>query len=475
MLFNSLPFALFFAVVLAGCHLLRHHRAQNLWLLAASYFFYGYWNWKLLGLLLFSTFLGYFGGRIIAGSRSPRVRRSALAACLAGNLLLLFFFKYYNFFAGALEDVLCRLGLVVFPGILTLVLPVGISFYTFQSISYTVDVYRGTVPPVVNVLDFALYKAFFPQLVAGPIERAAHMMPQIQNPRPFDFGRFSEGFHWICWGLFQKVFVADNLARLADRAFSGSGADGWEVLCGLYAFAFQIYGDFAGYSNIARGTAMMLGFDLVVNFDLPYFSASPREFWQRWHISLSTWLRDYVYIPLGGNRRGLLRGLANVLVTLLLGGLWHGAAWTYVIWGLYHGVWLALHRLWLRLRPASWVPPPVLRGTWSLACGVVTFHLVCLGWLIFRAESLTHLWRLLSALGTRMPWAEAARMLPWGRDFLFYTALLIGVEIFQRRRGRVDALLRGPVALRALVYVAGFYLMVFSGAPHAKEFIYFQF
>ena len=392
MVFNSW---LFFAFALVVFPLYYHltHRWQNRMLLVASYVFYGAWDYRFLALLLFSTLVDFIAARRITVSEGRR-RKAWLVTSLAVNLGLLGFFKYFNFFIDSANGLAGSFG--IDPGFLRLgiVLPVGISFYTFQTMSYTIDVYRGKLEPAQSFRDFALFVSYFPQLVAGPIERATHLLPQIERPRRVDLRLLHEGIWLISWGLFKKAVIANNLAIVVDRTFaSGAGATGAEYLIAIYAFAFQIYCDFSGYSDIARGLAALMGIDLMVNFNSPYAATSPRDFWRRWHISLSTWLRDYLYIPLGGNRGALWQTYRALILTMLLGGIWHGAKWTFVVWGLYHGVWLSLHR-WLAV-DRGWTLPDT--RAWRIAARAGTFHAVCLGWLFFRADSLTHAGQILAS------------------------------------------------------------------------------
>ena len=304
MLFNTLQFAIFFIIVYS-LYLLFNHKWQNWMLLVASYIFYGAWDWRFLSLIFISTILDYICGLQIYKSRYLKRKRLFLFFSVFGNLAILGFFKYFNFFATNLQELLKIFGFSIHPHFLHIILPIGISFYTFQTMSYTIDIYRGRMAPTKKFFDLALFVAFFPQLVAGPIERAKHLLPQILVPRKLSLDKFYEGCYLIFWGLFQKVFIADNLAKIVDPVFAGNSPyNGIQVILALYAFAFQILCDFSGYSNIARGLGKCMGFDIMVNFNLPYFSTNPREFWRRWHISLSTWLRDYLYISLGGNRRG---------------------------------------------------------------------------------------------------------------------------------------------------------------------------
>ena len=350
MVFNSLVFFVFFAVVYAAYRVLPH-RGQNWLLLVASYVFYGWWDWRFAGLLAATSFFSWGSGLLIARCRADGNARGAWWASFANialNLGILGFFKYWNFFQESFAALFGRFGLGLEMRLLGIVLPVGISFYTFQALSYSMDVYRGQLEPTRDWVDFFAFVAFFPQLVAGPIERAGHLLPQMRNPRTVTREGVESGAWLAVWGLFKKVVVADNLSVLVDSTYGAAGATGAMGLMATYAFAMQIYCDFSGYSDMARGLARMMGFELMENFRLPYFAANPKEFWARWHISLSTWLKDYVYIPLGGNRRGPRRQTANLFSTMLLGGLWHGAAWTFVAWGAFHGALLAAWHGWTR-------------------------------------------------------------------------------------------------------------------------------
>jgi D-alanyl-lipoteichoic acid acyltransferase DltB (MBOAT superfamily) len=472
MLFNSLEYALFLVGVLAIYWTLPH-RAQNRFLLAASYVFYGAWDWRFLGLIALSTLLDWGVGLGLGAVRDPRRRRALLVASVVANLGILATFKYAGFFAASLAEVAAWLGFELTPFTLEVVLPVGVSFYTFQSLSYTIDVYRGRLAPTRSLADFALYVAFFPQLVAGPIERATHLLPEIQSPRRFDWDRFGAGSWLILWGTFKKTVVADNLAFLVDMVYApASPATGGEVLVATFAFAIQIYCDFSGYTDVARGSAKLLGFELMHNFARPYFAASPAEFWQRWHISLSTWLRDYLYIPLGGNRHGTLRTYRNLILTMLLGGLWHGAAWTFVLWGAFHGVWLTLHRA---LEPAlARRAPRAGAGAWlwQALCIAVTFFGVCFGWLLFRASSLADAVRLLQLMISN---PRLGRVDEWLLPLGVLVLPLLAMECLAARAGRDEPVLRWPFPLRVATYTLIFYAIVFLGEDFGAPFIYFQF
>ena len=469
MLFNSLTFFLFFGVVFL-LYLVLPHRGQNRLLLAASYLFYGAWDWRFLFLLMFTTTTDFLFARAIGASDSPRTRKGWVGASVVLDLGILGFFKYFNFFVDSFAALLEGLGLHSSLPVLRIVLPVGISFYTFQSMSYTIDVYRGVLPPARRWSDFALYVAFFPQLVAGPIERATNLLPQVQQPRTVSDYGLGHGAFLILWGLFQKVVIADNLCRLADAAFTRPPESALAVLLGIYAFALQIYCDFAGYSNIARGVAMMLGFRLMLNFRNPYFATNPSDFWKRWHISLSTWLRDYLYIPLGGNRGGAARTRRNLMLTMLLGGLWHGAAWTFVAWGLFHGLLLTLHR-----GLAKVLPPLAGRG-WKFLKIAVFFHLICISWLLFRADTFRQAFELLRVLLTGWRHLPAlSTMLSSAGTLAFYGLPLGIMEIWQYKSGDPLVALKAPRPVRALLYLALFYGIVIFGESHAQSFIYFQF
>ena len=445
MLFNSWQFLVFAALVFPLYYALPH-RWQNRMLLAASYVFYGAWDYRFLALIALSTAVDYVAARGIASAADQRRRRVWLVLSLVTNLGLLGFFKYFNFFVASATDALAALGLD--PGSLRLdiVLSVGISFYTFQTLSYTIDVYRGKLEPIRSLRDFALFVAYFPQLVAGPIERATRLLPQIVERRRLSIDMLHKGVWLITWGLFKKAVIANNLAIVVDRTFaSGTGATGAEYLIAIYAFAFQIYCDFSGYSDIARGLAALMGIDLMVNFNHPYAATSPRDFWRRWHISLSTWLRDYLYIPLGGSRGTSARTYTALLLTMLLGGVWHGANWTFVVWGLYHGALLAAHR-WISL-DAGWRLPDT-RAT-RIASRVVVFHLVCLGWLFFRAESMTQvfgmMWQLVANPAFTSYAGYALAMVAF-----FATPVMLYEWHVERRRDLMHVV-RGPVLEQALV------------------------
>ena len=475
MVFNSLQFAWFFVVVYAAYRLLpvvfsvqRAHRAQNWLLLAASYYFYAAWDYRFLVLLAASTIVDYTCGRVMGTIEDQRRRRLVMWLSIAFNLTLLGFFKYFNFFVDNLQALFAAVGWHVDYVTLRVLLPIGISFYTFVTMSYVIDVYRREIAPTRNLVEFAVFVAYFPHLVAGPILRATALLPQIAQPRRVTGAQMREGAWLVAWGFFQKIFVADNLAPLASHVFAADAhATGINVLLGTYAFAFQIYGDFAGYSNIARGTSKLMGIELIENFRFPYLVLSPQAFWRNWHISLSTWLRDYLYIPLGGSRGTAARTQRNLLITMLLGGLWHGAAWTFVLWGLYQGLLLILYRP-FEPRIAS------LRGPGRFTAWLVMFHLTCLGWLIFRAPGIGTLGAMAASLFTNFAPSTAdvgGLLLP----LLLYTLPLIAVHLREAIANDVLVVPKLKVGVRYTVYAATLYLILLFGNFGGSDFIYFQF
>ena len=475
MVFNSLHFVGFFLVVYPIYRLLPH-RAQNVLLLLASYYFYASWDWRYLSLLVGSTVVDYSVGRYLGRTNDPRRRRVALVASLVFNLGMIGVFKYFNFFVASLESVFAALGWRLDPITINVILPIGISFYTFMTISYVIDVYRRDIPPAENVVDFALFVAYFPHLVAGPILRASLLLPQIAHPRTITIAQITEGLWLIGWGLFQKMFVADNLAPLVDSVFRAAATPtGLDVLLAMIAFAFQIYGDFAGYSNIARGLSKLMGIELNVNFLFPYFVTSPQAFWRNWHISLSTWLRDYLYIPLGGNRGSAASTNRNLMITMALGGLWHGAAWTFVLWGIYQGAILVVARTLSAGAKARGAPAvPERLGVSRIALGFLMFFVMCYGWLIFRAQSVGQIGRFTKLLVTDLaPSATTVGSLLVPMSYVI--APLLVVHIYQARRGSESAPLALSPALRYALYGAVMYLVLLFGDFGGAQFIYFQF
>jgi len=417
MLFPTLDFALFFIVVFTiSWELRRHFEARKLVLLAASYFFYGYWDWRFTGLLLASSLLNYTAGVLLQRHDDEKRRKLIVGIAVAVNLCVLGFFKYYGFFLDSLTDVLVRFNIERDLPFLEIILPVGISFFTFQGISYVVDVYRRDVEAVKSWIDLCLYISFFPQLVAGPIVRASQFLPQLAVAPKLSAAQIGKGIVLILIGLFKKMVIANYLAtELVDKVFFDPSAYGAvDLIAATYGYAIQIYCDFSGYSDIAIGVAALLGYQFQRNFNQPYRSKNLQEFWRRWHISLSTWLRDYLYKPLGGSHGGKLATYRNLMLTMVLGGIWHGAAWTFVLWGVFHGTALAIERLVEELKPQRTYALAVYgddavgrvlefsdsatRSIYGAAGIFVTFHLVCFSWVLFRSTDMQAVMVLLQGL-----------------------------------------------------------------------------
>ncbi|MEO1935893.1 MAG: MBOAT family O-acyltransferase [Myxococcales bacterium] len=468
MLFNSIEFWLFFAVVFAAVHLLAH-RGQNLLLLGASYVFYAAWDWRFLSLILASTVVDYYAALAAEpGVGSDRMRRWAVVVSATVNLGILGVFKYFDFFIHSFANLFALPPDTTDSLLLGVLLPVGISFYTFQTMSYTLDVYARRLQPTRSFTDLALYVSLFPQLIAGPIERGSHLMPQVLSPRPFDPERLHSGVYLIVWGLFKKVCIADTLAHPVQVIYTSPDPTGPEVYIATMCFAVQIYSDFSGYTDIARGVGRMLGFDFMLNFNLPYLAHNPTDFWRRWHISLSTWLRDYLYISIGGNRKGAGRTYVNLMITMVLGGLWHGARFNFVLWGAYHGALLVVHRFFDKNEATERAAP--LTTALKIA-GM--FHLTLFGWLLFRVETADQLVRLTSALlGPWHNWDSAWGLLTYA---LPVTAPLIAMQFWQARSGNLEVIVGTPTLAKvAFVTFCLSGVLLFNrsgGAP----FIYFQF
>ncbi|HXB25661.1 MAG TPA: MBOAT family protein [Gemmatimonadaceae bacterium] len=467
MLFDSAVYLVFLMLVVFAYWRMRH-TAQNRFLLAASYFFYGWWDWRFLLVMIASTAMDYWIAGAISRSTEPRKRRSLLVVSLAINFSILGFFKYFNFFVDSAEHFAALLGMHSIPhALFSIILPPAISFYTFQEVAYIVDVYYGRVAAATSFVDYGLFISFFPHLIAGPIQRPSHLLPQVQRPRVVDQTRIYDGVMLILSGLFRKCVIADSCGVLANAAFSGRmGSTGIAALIGIYAFAWQIYGDFSGYSDIARGSAQVLGFHFMVNFRQPYLATSLQDFWRRWHISLSTWLRDYLYIPLGGSRHGEAATYRNLFVTMLLGGLWHGANWTFVFWGALHGAGLAVERA---LGLAKEVVHTAL-GTWWRR--ILVFHFVCFGWIFFRAASFGAAWAYLRQF-TNWAWR------PTYVSALAYLAIfslpLFAMDLRLESTGDEylgqSARFRWQIAAAAAAVIA---VAIFSQGE-SSAFIYFQF
>ena len=467
MLFNSIHFLIFLPVV-AAVYFLLPLRWRRVFLLAASFYFYCVWSVKWSLLMVYTVFQDYIALRVIHRSDRPAVRRAALIVSLGGNLLILGLFKYYGFFNRSLGALLGGPPLPV----LDIILPMGISFYTFQTMSYVVDVYRREIGPPRSFLDFSLFITFFPQLVAGPIMRGSELLHQFYEDHKPQAERILSGALLVAWGLLKKVFVADPMGAIVQSVYGTASApldpgqfSGLSLLMATYAFAVQIYCDFSAYTNICIGAGRILGFRVIENFNSPYLAVSITDFWRRWHMSLSRWLRDYLYIPLGGNRLGNARTYVNLLATMLLGGLWHGANWTFVAWGGLHGLYLAAERFFGLDKLERAKLSPVQR--WLM--GIVTFHLVCVSWVLFRSPSFHHaaetLWRIATWAGGAMP-------------TLAPLACVAGIVALQTARLKINfhmLFMRRPTFARWVAYACFGLLSVVLSTSRSPEFIYFQF
>ena len=475
MVFNSLQYLVFFPLVFAVYWQLKR-RGQNVLLLLASWFFYAMWDWRFLGLMLLTTGVDFGVGRYLAMTEDEKKRKLAFGLSLGLNLTVLGFFKYFNFFVGSAADLLQTFGLDASEPTLRVLLPVGISFYTFHGISYTFDVFRRDIEPADDLLDFAVFVAFFPQLVAGPIGRAHLQLPQFEHERPpLRWEQARSGLCLILLGLFKKVAIADALAPFVDRTFTEPGRASWiSLLGGAYAFALQIYGDFAGYSDVARGSSRLLGIELPLNFEQPYLSRNITAFWRTWHISLSNWLRDYLYIPLGGNRGSRAKTYRNLMLTMVLGGLWHGAAWTFVAWGTLNGLYLCAHR-WFTERPggAGDAHNGISRFTWSdVLPAIGTFQLVVFAWIFFRSASFAEAFDVITGILTLQ-----GGVTEWGSLFLVGALgiVTIAIDIAQRNTDTHTPMLDLPPALQGALYGAFVVAIVLFSGGATVPFIYFQF
>ncbi len=469
MLFNSLSFLIFLPVVLLTIALLPQ-RWRNGFLLLASYFFYGCWDWRFLGLLIVTTIIDFWVGKKIGATEDEPVRKRILLLSLAANLGVLGFFKYYNFFVASAITLLGSLGVAAHAPTLAIILPVGVSFYTFQSMSYTIDVYRRRTQATQSFWDFALFVAYFPQLVAGPISRKADLLHQLVQPAKVTAESISGALMLILLGLTKKVLIADMLAPEVERVFSHPGGLSAGILLrGAYFFTFQIYCDFSGYSDMARGVSRLFGVELCLNFNQPYLSQSITEFWRRWHISLSHWLRDYLYITLGGNRFGQWKTYRNLMLTMLIGGLWHGANWTFVAWGGLHGLYLAVERMLGVGHGAASVPRhPLVAALRRVVLTVLTFHLATFAWIFFRAPSFAVAFQFIAGI-CRFNHLSAVGPLP-----LLVAAAVLLLDIPQNAADDHTVFLRAPWWLQSPVYAALCLAMILYGGRDIP-FIYFQF
>jgi D-alanyl-lipoteichoic acid acyltransferase DltB (MBOAT superfamily) len=488
MLFNSPTFIVFLFVVFCLYWAIGRRRPQNVLLLTASYIFYGAWSWKFLLLLMASTLVDYGIGRLLAATPDVKRRRALLIASVAVNLGFLGFFKYYGFFVTQAVDLLNSIGFEAHVRTLQIVLPVGISFYTFQSLGYVVDVYRGKLAAERNLLDYAVFVSFFPQLVAGPIERATHMLPQVKRERTFSGVEFEGGLQLIAWGLFKKIVIADNLAPYVNAVYADPAAySGTTLLTATVFFAFQIYCDFSGYSDTARGTARTLGFELMRNFDFPYFSRNPVEFWRRWHISLSQWFQDYLYFPLAMRymrKGGWASKYKAHIISMGLIGLWHGANWTFLLFGLYWGLviagYLALSERWAAADDGHW-SNRLAGARWLVPISVVAmFAVVSFGWILFRAPSLSQVWVVLTGMfsASGIAGVERVGVLHARHLWLLVGGLYLAEFLYRNAQQLASTLMGGEVrrlVLRHALFGAAVLSYVVAQNGLSQPFIYFQF
>ena len=479
MLFNSIEFLFFLPVVFILYWFVfdKSLKWQNCLILFASYFFYAWWSYKFLGLLFLSTILDYLYG---FGVNTANKKKAKLFLWLSviNNLGILAIFKYYNFFASELRDVFAQIGWHINPVILQIALPVGISFYTFHGMSYVFDIYRKKVKPVRSFIDYAVFVSFFPLLVAGPIERANHLLPQVQVKRVFNYPQAIAGCRLILWGLFKKVVIADSLAVVVDHIFTNyDSSSGSMLLVGAIAFSFQIYGDFSGYSDIAIGTAKLFGFELLSNFKFPYFSRDIAEFWRRWHISLSSWFRDYLYIPLGGSKEGRLKAVRNTFIIFLVSGFWHGASWNFIFWGFIHACgFLPLQLMNLNRKNVTTVVAehrtfPSLVEIRQMA---FTFLFVTLAWVFFRAPDIQTGFDYIFLMGSRFFQADEIALKSFAELLLYVIPLLILDWKFRRNEREVLAI-KSPVLRNVIYLIMGLVLVYKFISLDKTTFIYFQF
>ena len=484
MFFNSLHFAIFLPIVFVLYWFVtnKNLKLQNILLLVSSYFFYACWDWRFLFLLIFSTLLDYYTGIKMCDAKNQASKKFWFWLSISVNLGFLGVFKYYNFFAESFAAAIANFGLQVNPWTLKVILPVGISFYTFHGLSYVIDIYKDRIKAEKNFIDYSVFVSFFPLLVAGPIERATHLLPQIQKKRVFNYAVAVDGLKQILWGLFKKVVIADQCAEIANMTFNNHGDySGSTLALGAVFFAFQIYGDFSGYSDIALGTARLFGIDLLRNFAFPYFSRDIAEFWRRWHISLSTWFRDYLYIPLGGSKGGMWMKVRNTFIIFLVSGFWHGANWTFIIWGFLNALYIMPSIVFNTNRTnldmvAQDKYLPNLKEVFQIG---ITFSLTVFAWIFFRAENLTHALEYISEIASSSFFSKPSLMMKHTlltKSLFLILFLFILIEWLGRQQQYAIAVLtnRWPKVIRySFYYLLIIGILWFSGKE--QQFIYFQF
>jgi alginate O-acetyltransferase complex protein AlgI len=474
MIFNSLAFAIFLPVVLALYYILPF-KGQNRMLLLASLFFYAWWDWRFLGLLALTILIDFYASHAVFRSTTQKAKKRWMLLSISSNVLVLLIFKYSNFFIQSFANLLSKFGFAVHTPILQLVLPIGISFYTFMSMAYVIDVYRGQLKPTPHLFDFALFVCYFPHLVAGPILRASQLLPQLTHERRIKLEQIRDGVALIVIGYVRKVAIADIISPMVGEAFTqmdslGSG----DLILRMYLFAIQLYGDFAGYSDIARGVSKLFGIELNLNFATPYLSQNITEFWRRWHISLSTWLRDYVYIPLGGNRKGKFRTYVNNFLTMLIGGLWHGANWTYVVWGGLNGLYLGIHKAYLDITGKPQLKQ-IEQPRWTFVTPFKVFFvftLAAFAFIIFRSPNFSSAWhyitKMFSFQGGITRVGSSLFILP-------FVLLAFLLDIAQYTEWGEKFVARTTLWKRAIIFGSLFALVLAAGADNSQPFIYFQF
>jgi alginate O-acetyltransferase complex protein AlgI len=478
MLFNSIDFAIFLPIVFILYWFVtnKNLKLQNFLIVAASYLFYGWWDWRFLSLILFSTLVDYLVGVGLSKQENQSKRKILLWTSILVNLGFLGFFKYYNFFLENFVTAFSFFGTEIKANSLNIILPVGISFYTFQTLSYSIDVYKRKLEPTKDFIAFSAFVSFFPQLVAGPIERATHLLPQFYKKRTFDYSKAVDGMRQILWGLFKKIVIADNCAEYANQIFNNSAdLNGSTLILGALFFTFQIYGDFSGYSDIAIGTSRLFGFDLMRNFNFPYFSINIAEFWRRWHISLSTWFRDYLYIPLGGSRGGTWMKVRNTFIIFIVSGFWHGANWTFIVWGFLNALYIMpsiifnTHRNNLDI-VAKGKYLPTIKEVFQIG---VTFGLTVFAWIFFRADNIGHAFNYISEI-----FSLSTLTIPEIRptNIILLIMIFVIIEWFGKEG---QYAISGINVFERRVYRWGIYLsiclLIFLFQGKQQEFIYFQF
>ncbi|MDO6439409.1 MBOAT family O-acyltransferase [Cyclobacterium sp. 1_MG-2023] len=482
MLFNSIDFAIFLPIVFLLYWFVanKNLKLQNVLLVAASYLFYGWWDWKFLSLILFSTIVDYSVGRRLGTEKNQTKRKALLWTSILINLGFLGFFKYYNFFLDNFITAFSFFGAEILANSLNIILPVGISFYTFQTLSYTIDVYKRKLEPTKDFIAFTAFVSFFPQLVAGPIERATHLLPQFYIKREFDYRKAVDGMRQILWGLFKKIVIADNCAEYANLIFNNSAEySGSTLILGAVFFTFQIYGDFSGYSDIAIGTSRLFGFDLMRNFNFPYFSRDIAEFWRRWHISLSTWFRDYLYIPLGGSRGGIWMQIRNTFIIFIVSGFWHGANWTFVVWGALNAIYFLPLLLTKNNRKnldivAQGRSLPNIKEFFYM---LLTFSLTVLAWVFFRANNIEHAISYLMGIFTAPFFSFPPKVFSQETFISLFLLLIFIIVEWIGREGQYALFYLDKIKYkygRWIIYIIiVFSIIIFSGSN--QTFIYFQF